>query len=387
MRILTLVHEFPPVGGGGGKVAKDICAGLASRGHDVRVFTCAIRGHQGQEIVDGMQVYRLRAGRKQAFRAGFWDMLLYDLAAVVRGLTMVHRWKPDVIHVHFAVPAGLAGWLLSKLTGIPYVLTTHLGDVPGGVPEKTDGWFRWVAPLTPGIWHKARQVVAVSQFTRALAETRYGIQIRVIPNGVDTSVNNPGPITRHQAPRILFIGRVVQQKNPLQLVCTLAEIKDLNWECVIVGDGPLLAELRSEAVARGLESRMHFTGWLTQPEVDDWLKKSDVLFMPSFTEGMPVAGLLALSMGLAMVVSNAGGFTDLVAGPDEEPNGFICPAEDTAAFAHALRTLLADPDRLLRYRRASRARAAVFDLARVVAQYEEVLNTERPIRGKVDGTR
>jgi len=382
MRILTLVHEFPPVGGGGGKVAQDISVGLSARGHDVRVFTCAIRNHAGLERVDGVQVYRLRSGRKQAFRASFWDMLLYNLAAVFKGLVMFRIWKPDILHVHFAVPAGLAGWLLSRLTGVPYVLTTHLGDVPGGVPEKTDGWFRWVAPFTPGIWHQAKQVVAVSQFTRALAETRYGIQIRVIPNGVDTRVYDPGTLAVHQPPRVLFIGRVVQQKNPLQLIRVLAEAKDLNWECVVVGDGPLLPDLRAEVSARGLEGRLRFTGWLTQPEVDDWLKKSDLLFMPSFTEGMPVAGLLALSMGLAMVVSDAGGFTDLVAGQGEKSNGFICPAEDTAAFTNAIRTLLADPNLLLQYRKASRFRAAEFDLARVVEQYEEVLMNDPCGRGK-----
>jgi len=354
-------------------VAQDICAGLVARGHEVRVLTCAIKGHAGQETIEGIQVYRLPTGRKQAFKAGLWDMLQYDLAAVVHGLRLIRRWKPDVMHIHFAVPAGLAGRLLSLLTGIPYVLTTHLGDVPGGVPDKTDGWFRWIDPFTPGIWRKARQVVAVSQFTRRLAESRYGITIRVIPNGVDTAAYDPGKIQVHTPPRILFIGRVVQQKNPLQLVRALAGVRDLPWECVVVGDGPLMDDLRAEIAARGLENRFQLPGWLSQPEVDAWLKKSDLLFMPSFVEGMPMAGLLALSMGLAMVVSSAGGFTDLVAGEDEQANGYICPALDTASFSTALRALIADPNRLLSYRQVSRARSAAFDLGTVLTQYEEVL--------------
>ena len=39
MRILVVIHEFPPVGGGGGHVARDICRGLAAKGHDIKVIT------------------------------------------------------------------------------------------------------------------------------------------------------------------------------------------------------------------------------------------------------------------------------------------------------------------------------------------------------------
>ena len=44
MRILVLVHEYPPVGGGGGKVAEDISEGLVKRGHEVRVITAHLKG-------------------------------------------------------------------------------------------------------------------------------------------------------------------------------------------------------------------------------------------------------------------------------------------------------------------------------------------------------
>ena len=70
-------------------------------------------------------------------------------------MKLAREWKPDLIHVHFAVPAGALAWILRRLTGIPYVLTAHLGDVPGGVPEKTGRWFRWIYPFTPPIWKKS----------------------------------------------------------------------------------------------------------------------------------------------------------------------------------------------------------------------------------------
>ena len=367
MRILVLVHEYPPVGGGGGKVAQDICEGLAARGHEVCLLTSYIKGLPHDETRGGVRVIRLRCGRKHAYKATFSDMAMYLLVGFWQGLKIIRRWKPDVMHVHFAVPAGVLGWLLSSLTGTPYLLTAHLGDVPGGVPEKTDKWFKWVAPFTPGIWKRARQVVAVSSFTRDLALKHYPVQISVINNGVNTKEFDPGDLAVHSPPRILFVGRIVPQKNPLQVVRTLAEVQDLQWDCTIVGDGELRGEMEAEAEQLGLRGRMQFTGWIAPEEVKEWFRISDILFMPSLSEGLPVVGVQALSMGLAFVVGEVGGFVDLV---DEGVNGWMHQPQDTERFTGSLRILLEDKNRLRVNRRNSRKKASDFDLEKIVKQYE-----------------
>ena len=169
MKILVLIHEYPPIGGGGGQAAQDICEGLVRRGHEVRVITSHYGNLPVSVEIDGVRVERLLVKRKEAFKAGFRSMLSFIIKAIFEGRKIARRWNPDVLHAHFAVPAGAASFVLSVLTGIPYVLTAHLGDVPGGVPEKTSGWFRWVFPFTPPIWKRAKKVVAVSDFTRRLA--------------------------------------------------------------------------------------------------------------------------------------------------------------------------------------------------------------------------
>src|SRR5688572_19415177 len=187
MRILVLVHEFPPVGGGGGRVAEDISGKLAKRGHEVKVLTTHIKGLPYEQQRNGFHVIRFRSLRMQPYRASFLSMAIYVLAGLWVGRRLVDSFQPDVIHAHFAVPAGALAWLLSRMTGVPYVLTVHLGDVPGGVPEKTDEWFRWIYPFTPSIWRNAKEIVAVSEFTRQLALKKYRANIQVVPNGVDLS--------------------------------------------------------------------------------------------------------------------------------------------------------------------------------------------------------
>ncbi len=371
MRILVLVHEFPPVGGGGGRVAEDICSKLAKRGYEVKVLTTHIRGLPYQEEKNGFQVIRFRSLRRQLYRASFLSMAVYVLAGLWAGLRLIGSFKPDVIHGHFAVPAGALAWMLSRLTGIPYVLTVHLGDIPGGVPEKTDVWFRWIYPFTPRIWRDAKEIVAVSEFTKQLALKKYKEKIRVIPNGADLSALMPSRISLNDPPRIVFAGRFMEQKNPLQFVQTLRELKEFKWQAMMIGDGPLLRDVKCAIEDHGLQDRFHLTGWLDPQDVLNWFEKSDVLFMPSRSEGLPVVGVQALAKGLAIVASRVGGFVDLV---DDEHNGYLIQQDETAKFTSLLSSLLSDSNRLLSFRNASLAKARSFGLEQIVKEYENIFS-------------
>jgi len=369
MRILVLVHEFPPVGGGGGRVAEDICGKLAKRGHQVKVLTTHVKGLLREEERNGFHLIRFRSLRLQPYRATFLSMVVYVLAGLWVGLRLISSFKPDVIHAHFAVPAGALAWMLSRVSGIPYVLTVHLGDVPGGVPEKTDEWFRWIYPFTPNIWKNAKEIVAVSEFTKQLALKKYKEKIQVVPNGVDLSALIPNRIFLNDPPQIVFAGRFMEQKNPLQFVQTLNELKELKWQCVMIGDGPLMTDVKCAIAEFGLEDRFQLTGWIDPQDVLTWFGKSDILFMPSRSEGLPVVGVQALAKGLAIVASRVGGFVDLV---DDDRNGYLIQKTEAAKFSVFLSALLSDPKRLLSFRIASLEKARSFELDQIVKEYENI---------------
>jgi glycosyltransferase involved in cell wall biosynthesis len=374
MRLLVLIHEYPPIGGGGGAAARDICRGLARRGHEVKVLTAHYNDLPFREMDEGVDVIRLRSRRRQPFRAALPEMAAFVLAGLWAGRGLTRVWRPDAIHAHFAVPAGAAAWALSRLTGIPYILTAHLGDVPGGVPEKTGGWFRWLMPFTHRIWRDAARVVAVSGYTRDLALKNYNVPITVIPNGVDLSALAPSEIKLNDPPYIVFAGRFVAQKNPLQVPRVLAALKDLRWECAMLGDGALLEETRAEIARLDLADRFTLPGWVTPQAVLEEFSRADILFMPSRSEGLPVVGVQALACGLALIVGRAGGFVDLVSGGE---NGSLHDPDDADGMSASLRALLVDASALRRARQNSLARAAAFDLVRVVDAYESLLNEAR----------
>jgi len=371
MRVLVVIYEFPPVGGGGGRVAEDICRGLVQLGHEVLVMTAHMKGLPRREKVHGIDILRISSGRKSPFKAGLWSMSGYVLAGFIKGLSLVRSWKPDVIHVHFAVPSGAAVYPISKLTGIPYILTAHLGDIPGGVPDKTDRWFRWVYPFTPWIWRNAEKVYTVSGFSRDLALQSYDLDIDVIANGVDLKLLDPGLIQVGDPPRLIFAGRFVTQKNPLQVVRTLGKLRDLPWKLVMVGDGPLRTNIEAEIKRQQISDRVTMTGWVTPDQVINWFSKSDILFMPSLSEGLPVVGVQAIAMGIAIVAGRAGGFIDLV---DDGVNGFLLEGSSIDAGVSEIRDLLLSPRKLISFRNASRQAAQQFDIQEIVKSYERALS-------------
>jgi glycosyltransferase involved in cell wall biosynthesis len=309
---------------------------------------------------------RISSLRKEPFRATFFTMLAYVLSGLWAGLRLFYIQRPDIIHTHFAVPSGALAWILSVLTGIPYVLTAHLGDVPGGVPEKTGKWFRWLEPFTKPIWKRAKKVVAVSEFTRHLALKHYSVEVQVIPNGVDVLHLVPAEVKLNKQPHLVFAGRFVFQKNPLAIIKILSQLKDLNWTCSMLGDGPMFEEVKKEIAKNGMADRFNLPGWVTPEDVLNQFSQSDILFMPSFSEGLPVVGVQALAKGLAIVSSRIGGFLDLV---DDERNGYLIEVHDHQAFSKALRELISRPELLLQFRKSSIEKSRNFDIQKVADKY------------------
>ena len=372
LKILILNYEHPPIGGGGGRLAARVGAGLVARGHQVRVLTAGIPHLPKESVEEGMEVRRLRAFRRREDTCSVPEMAAWVLAAIPAAIGEIRRWKPDVIHAHFAVPTGAVARMAHQFTGVPYVLTAHLGDVPGGVPEQTGDLFRWVQPFTVPIWKGAASTTAVSSFVAGLAQNAYGLTPEIILNGL--VLPPPPALEIHQPTRLLMVGRMSVQKNPLTAVRALALLNELPWLCTIIGDGPLLNEARSEAMALGISDRMEFRGWTSAAEVSDAMRVSDILLMPSLSEGLPMVAIEALTHGLAIVGNRIGGLADVAFETGEIRNARMFDLSDgPAGLAEALRLLLLDPQVLLAARKASLELASRFDLENTLNNYENVL--------------
>lgn len=372
MKLLVFIHEYPPVGGGGGHVAQNLCRGLQELGHEIQIITSRHGDLPAMRVEEGIRVHRIWCARKTIFKASFFSMILYVLGSFFKGLKIAFGWKPDLLHAHFAVPAGASAWAISRFTRIPYIITAHGGDVPGAAPEKTAGWFRFVLPFTHPIWNKASRIIAVSDHFKTLAKKYYSVEMDIIPNGFSLGNIQPGKFMPGKTPIIIYAGRFSPEKNPLMIVHTLAEIKDLNWECVLLGDGIQMDAIRRSVEKYKLKNRIHLPGWVDEAEVLNWMSKSDILFMPSLAEGLPIAGLQGLAMGLALVLSRVGSCVNLV---NPGQNGFLVEASDLKGYSTALRKLLMDTNLLRKFRKASLVHSKQFQMKAVVDSYNKIYDS------------
>lgn len=370
MKILVLCYEYPPIGGGGGRVAKTVAEALVARGHEVRVQTAALGWRSQRETIGGVEVFRTASGRRAPDTCRVPEMASYCATSFLPTLRHVREWKPDVIHTHFAVPTGMLAWAVSTLTRRPYVLTAHLGDVPGGVPEQTDTLFKLIGPIANLVWRGAAACTAVSSFVQELAERAYRRKVTRILNGIDLGDASPALPETIRRRHLVFVGRFNPQKRPGFLIEALRYVTERNWKLTMIGDGPLMTQVRTLIEAYQLGEFVTTRGWLEGTDVQAVLREADILCMPSSSEGMPVAAVEALKHGLAIVASDIPGVRDVV---EDGVNGFRVPADNVEAFARQIDWLLHTDDALLAMKRASWKKARDFDLTAIASQYEAVL--------------
>jgi glycosyltransferase involved in cell wall biosynthesis len=169
------------------------------------------------------------------------------------------------------------------------------------------------------------------------------------------------------------VGRLVPVKDHATLLEAISRVIQAGLMCraVIVGDGPLQADLEQRVSALGLKDRVILTGG--RSDVPDMLAALDVFVLSSTSEGLSNVIQEAMTVGLPVVATRVGGAAELVT---PEVTGLLVPPSNAAALADALLRLGADPALRDSFGRAGRARAEQeFTLAAMVRAYEDLYVT------------
>ncbi|MEI6034877.1 MAG: glycosyltransferase family 4 protein [Verrucomicrobiae bacterium] len=387
MRVLTLCYEYPPVGGGGGRMAHNIAAALVRRGHQVRVQTARISGLPKYEIRDGVEIFRTFSFRRRADLCTVPEMAGYLATSFLPSLRHIGNWRPDIIHAHFAVPTGALALACRAITGKPYVLTAHLGDLPGGNPDQTDALFRVLNPLIRPVWTNASGISASSSFAAGLARAAYWVAPEMILNGIPMPGRPDAARPPSQPLELAAIGRFNPQKNFPWMLRALAGC-DFPWRLALVGDGAQRGEIEAAVREAGLGGRVRLLGWVAEDALRDVLARADILLMPSTSEGNPIAAIEALKRGVAILGSDIGGLSDLI---EDGRNGFAVSLAAPAAFQEKLSLLAADPTLLHGMKSCSLEISKRFDLESIAEKFEallqEAISSPIPARSNHSGDR
>jgi len=277
--------------------------------------------------------------------------------------------RPDVIHAHWIIPAGVSARALSRKA--PLVVTTLGGDLyalRGRLPTR----------LKRRVVAAARVVTVMNADMANVVRSLGGTDVRVMPMGARFSVVTPvagdGPV------RVLAVGRLVEKKGFDVLLAALENAPGTSL--TIVGDGPERGAL--ESAARALGARVTFAGQLGREALDAAYTHADIAVFPSRPaasgdqDGLPVAMLEAMGSGLAVIASDLPGLNEAMV---DGVSGVLVAPGDARALAAAVRELTGDPERRRALGGAAASRAAKYSVESVGAGYRALLHEVSATKG------
>jgi glycosyltransferase involved in cell wall biosynthesis len=320
LKILYVDNDIP--WRGGQEQLFSLMQGLKTRGHNITVAT------------PSYSTLKQKAQKINIPTIHFQQSFELSPLAFTRLWKILHKKSFDIIHSNTPTVV-LAAGLASKLCGTPMRITSRRVNFPlkSALSRFKYNWTQ-------------EQIVTVSNSIRTTL-LRCGIdpqKIKVIYEGVDTNwidIQKPSPLkTKHD----LIIGTVAHmssEKGHNVLLEAAAELipQFPNIAFVLVGDGKLASALSQQAIQLGIEKNIIFTGFRSDSE--SLMKNFDIFCLPSLSEGLSSAILVAMANRLPVVATNVGGITELVA---DKQTGFIVGPKQPSDLASALSKLIQSPN-------------------------------------------
>ena len=315
-------------------------------------------------VLDGVHVDYVRyLSPPRPWSYGAWG--LWAAPALAVALRRVRRQFPfDLVHAHYAVPAGDA--VRRVIPRAPLVVSVHGGDLHGASQ-------RWLGgrAVRDTLAH-ARLVLANSAGTARRCSERGARVTRVVHLGADLPPEPPPPGAggetpdrdhlpdSHQPPTLVTVGHLIERKRHVDVIAAVAQLRPRHPELryVIIGDGPERERLQARAGSLGVADMIEFRGQLAPAEAAACARRASVFALPSVAEAFGVAYIEAMAAGVpAIGCRGEDGPEELVAAGGGI--ALVGPG-DVEGLARQIDALLGDPG----------ARAALGAAARATVERE-----------------
>ena len=365
MKVVHAAKFYPPVPGGIETIVGDLCESTAAA-WQVSVVAANDRPETVIERRGDVTVVRAAAYARPA-------------SVPLCPSLPVHLWsrRADCVVLHEPNPiAGTALWLRTPATRL---VIWHHSDL-------LRPW--WALPtyarFVQRMLYRRADCVIVSNPVLAARSSllRHARRVAVIPFGIDLHrFDRHAPADPRAAafasavpgPRALFVGRLVYYKG---LHVLLDALRAWPGSLIVVGEGPLEAELRARAAALGVADRVHWAGRVDDRELPTYYAASDVFVLPSvaITETFGVSQIEAMASGVPVVSTNLPTGVPWV--NQHDVSGLVVEPGDAAALGDALRRLTTDAALWSRLADGARRRACEqFSRERMVQSFRDLVET------------
>ena len=360
-----------PTVGGSGVVATELGMALAEGGDEVHFISYALPSR--------LLLPRPRVSFHEVV-APTYPLFVsppYTLALATRMAEVAMHSKLDLLHVHYALPHAISGYLARDLVAfdggaLKVVTTLHGTDIT------IVGQDRSYLPITRFGIEKSDGVTAVSNYLRDVTVRELGVrrEIDVIPNFVDGDLYRPDGASdysrslRRDGEKVLMH---ISNFRPVKRVADVVRVFDLvrrriPARLILVGDGPHRALAEQLVEDGGFAAQTTFLGNVAA--IETLLPIADLFLLPSDAESFGLAALEAMACGVPVIGTAKGGLPEVV---DDGKEGFLRPVGDVSGMADAAMALLDDERLWRRFSEAARRRAVQdFPAAAIVRRYREL---------------
>ncbi|MDD5729767.1 MAG: glycosyltransferase family 4 protein [Candidatus Omnitrophica bacterium] len=375
-KILFLTIDFPPQGGGMARHSFDIACALKQLGEAVHIVAPLGEGDNGAGE-RGLDIHRLKNLKAQKIFDSYAGSALRYFSYGL-GYCVNHRVK--LVLVNTWSIAGVAAFLLKKSLGVPYIVFAHGLDVYGPKRSKKASW------LMKLVLRNASLIIANSNFTLSLLKENISEErIAVLHPAVDAArfgqAGHCG-MTRFAGKLvILTVARLVESKGHKTVIQALPEVLKQfpNAVYLVVGDGPLSAELKETAAGLGLAGKVIFEGNAGEDKLADYFSCCDIFAMVSKeipergeVEGFGIAYLEAAACAKPSIGAKSGGIPDAVL---DGVTGILVEPDNPGELSRVLIRLLGDKGLRDKLGENAKNRAAEeFNTLRFGERLEKIIN-------------
>ena len=270
-----------------------------------------------QELPENVELITIRVPVKKRL----WDLIPQHLIFAREFRALLRRLRPDVVHTNFAVPSIVARWLAAR-EGVPCIVSTQ-HELYGSMSIHLRWGLRLTERYCSAITYVS-QTVAHS-FGRAAGGamdtdwTRRPAHV-VIPNGVDLDKIRAAiaDAPARMPGKLVCAGRMVPVKGQDLLLRALPAVVKRHPQArlMLIGSGPMEAELRRRVAELGLETHVEFTGWMPHEQVLREMASAALVVVPSdgTQEGFGLVVAEALACGTPLVLSDIPVFREVLQG-------------------------------------------------------------------------
>ena len=348
-KIFCLTSEYPPIIGG---ISTQLFNLWNNFPNEKTVVLTSTPRSTSQSPGNKVTVLR----RRYPLGSSFFFRVMRTIAVVFFALRQSRLWNMKCVHCAQVLSSGLAGLLLYKIKGIPYVVYIYSADI---LEFSRNAFTKY---LIVKILQRSKAIIANSIFTKSvITSTLSNMEEKIIiSTPVIDQTKFDASITREEArvklnlpingKILLTVARLSRRKGHDVLIEIVGDLSVDNSDItyLIVGDGPLLAGLKEQVQDKGLTKYIKFCGKVSQGELQYYYKACDVFCMvPKYlekegdSEGFGIVFLEASLCSIPIVAGDTGGVQEAVI---DGETGVLVDSNNIDEIKKAILLLLQDKD-------------------------------------------